>query len=433
MSDTLPTPKKVADTANGVSALFSGGVTDEFTVSEDELSSLARNSSALPNTTVTIINNHKTKTPLWAWACLVLSVCAMSSGGLFFALQENATPPLLKAAWRLSLTALLQVPGFLWDARSLSLARNFWTRLRTEWRAFLGIGISLGAQFGSWGWSIAHTSMSHSLVLVWSTPIVLVLIMSLRAACGWAKPPAWGEIGGALLGFSGVAVMLGGATKGDDGGGGTGPSPTILGDIAALIGGSIIIIYLEGGARLRQWVPTFIFALPVTVIAAFVLIVSSLLLEETSFGGVGPTSVFGFLGSSHRAGLAFAAAAVSGILGHTAANAAVKYIPPLALTVAALWEPILGSLLGYAVGLEGKPTPLTLVSAIMILAAGLLVTLSSAKPTTGNDDHVNPVAKNTDTITISAPVPFETVSAVIEVEAEAVKALKGTKVAGVNL
>jgi drug/metabolite transporter (DMT)-like permease len=409
LSDTTPlhaasvisaiAPNKVA--ANGVPALFSG-VTDEFSVGEDELSSLARN----PTLTNIPVPMNNTKTPLWAWACLILSVCAMSSGGLFFALQDNATPPLLKAAWRLSLTAVLQVPGFMWDARALS--SNFWMRLRTEWLAYLGIGAALGAHFGSWGWSINHTSMSHSLVLVWSTPIVLVLIMSLRAACGWTKPPAWGEIGGAVLGFSGVAVMLG-ATKGDSSSGGTGPSPTIIGDVAALIGGSIIIIYLEGGARLRQWVPTFIFALPVTAIAAIVLIFSSLVIEDTSFGGIGPTSIFGFLGSAHRAGLAIAAAAVSGILGHTAANAAVKYIPPLALTVAALWEPILGSLLGYAAGLEGKPSPLTLVSAIMILAAGLLVTMSAR------------------------PTEIKT-AAVIEIEAEAIEIeAKVTKLPGVNL
>ena len=320
---------------------------------------------------------RSTTTPLWAWAALALSVAAMSTGGLWFALQDDETPPLLKAAWRLGLTALLQIPGFAWAARPNGpLPDNFWVRIKMEWLPFLGIGIALGSHFGLWGWSVAHTSMTHSLVLVWSTPIVLVVIIALRAACrcGAAKPPTLGEVAGAFLGFAGVAVMLSASRTG--GSTGSGPPPTLLGDVAAFAGGAVIIIYLEGGARLRQWVPTFIFALPVTCVAASMLAVWSIGLEGATVGGFGPKSLLGFAGSPRRAGLALAAASVSGILGHTAANAAVKHIPLLALTVAALWEPILGSLLGYAVGLEGPPGALTLLSAIMILAAGLLVSLS---------------------------------------------------------
>ena len=57
----------------------------------------------------------------------------------------------------------------------------------------------------------------------------------------------------------------------------------------------------------------------------------------------------------------------------TAANGAVKHISPLILTVCALWEPVLGSLLGYVLGLQGAPSPLTALAATALLAGGLLV------------------------------------------------------------
>lgn len=317
--------------------------------------------------------------PAWAYAALLVSILAMSSGGLWFALQDDATPPLLKAAWRLGLTAVLQAPGFLYTAArggegGGALPRAFWARLAREAPAIVCIGLALGAHFGAWGWSVANTSFTHSLVLVWSTPLVLVALLGARAAVGAGPPPTRGEAAGAALGFTGVMVLLFAAR---DVARGSGPPVTLAGDAAAFAGGAVIIAYLEGGARLRQWVPTFVFALPVTAVASLALGGLSLALEGAVAAGTGPAALFGFAGSPRRAALALAAAAVSGILGHTAMNAAVKFVSPLVLAVAALWEPLLGSLLGYAVGLEGAPGPETAGAAVALLAGGFLVSISA--------------------------------------------------------
>ena len=48
--------------------------------------------------------------PLWAWAVLAVAVVAMSSGGVWFALQGD-TPPMMRAGWRLLLTSMLQLPA----------------------------------------------------------------------------------------------------------------------------------------------------------------------------------------------------------------------------------------------------------------------------------------------------------------------------------
>lgn len=312
------------------------------------------------------------RTPAWAYILLLVSILAMSSGGIWFALLDEATPPLLKAAWRLLLTAVLQAPGFAVQSRSVDAV--FWDRLRGETFEVCLIGLSLGAHFGAWGYSVAHTSLTHSLVLVWSTPLVLVALLFARSFIGRGPAPTRREILGALVGFGGVAVML--AAAGSVAAGeskGAGQAVTLAGDVAALFGGSVIIYYLEGGARLRQWVPVFIFAFPVNIVASAVLFVTSVLFEGASVVGTGASSVFGFWGDGRRFGIVLCAAAVSGVLGHTAMNASVKHLSPLILSVAALWEPVLGSLLGYALNLNGAPSALTALAAVALLAGGLLV------------------------------------------------------------
>jgi drug/metabolite transporter (DMT)-like permease len=56
--------------------------------------------------------------------------------------------------------------------------------------------------FGTWVWSLQHTSLAHSLLLVSTTPIILVaysLIMRL--------PISAGEVAGALLAVAGKAQL----------------------------------------------------------------------------------------------------------------------------------------------------------------------------------------------------------------------------------
>ena len=344
--------------------------------------------------------------PLWAYAALVVAVLAMSSGGLWFALMPES-PPLMKACWRLLLTALMQAPGAALQGRSLPA--GFWPRYRAALPQLLLIGLSLGTHFGAWGWSVAHTSLAHSLLLVWSTPLLMVALMAARAALHgqglWVAleepaeepagagaaaaaaapaapkgapplPPTLREGAGAVAGFAGVALLLAGAESPQGGE----VAVSLAGDAAAVLGAAAIIPYLEGGASLRAWMPLFVYALPVTLSAAGWLCLASLALEGalgTTLAGTGPASLLGFLGSPRRAGLSLGAALVSGILGHTLANLALKHLSPLLIGVSCLWEPVLGSILGYLVGVQGQPSAMTAVAAPLILLGGALVTLGA--------------------------------------------------------
>ncbi|KAF0692751.1 Aste57867_16210 [Aphanomyces stellatus] len=399
--------------------------------------------------------------PLWAYAVLAVAVLAMSTGGIWFALLGDATPPLMQACWRLTLTSVLQVAGFVYEVRSdPSLDAAFWTRFHHTWGLLITVGLALGVHFGSWGWSIAHTSLLDSLLLVSSVPLLLVILMVARwcfrrhvphastttsdkalsdnngivvphtphdtpqapyachadlspASAGHdasllpslesahitsdddddgttaappprlvhilccprqALGPTWMEAVGAVLAFAGVLVLVV-ITPPSDVSTHTTP-PTVAGNLAALLGAAAVIVYLEGGAACRKWMPLFVYALPVTATAAIGLAVASLATESsTTVTGLGPAALFGFFGDGRRFGLAFGAALVSGIAGHTLANLAVKYVSPLVVGVAVLWEPLLGSVVGFFVGVQGPPDAMALVATPLLLGGALLVTL----------------------------------------------------------
>ncbi|RHY13335.1 hypothetical protein DYB36_005516 [Aphanomyces astaci] len=365
---------------------------------------------------------------MWAYAILVVAVVCMSSGGVWFALLTEP-PPLMQACWRLLLTVALQAMGFAheWLTNPILQDPAFWARLRRNGGLVVTIGLALGVHFGAWGWSVAHTSLLDSLLLVCSTPLLLVVILSLRwlyrrvvggtpvvprpphAVCesqslllttsatshdvdpSWfrtvicpfpALAPTALEVVGAVVGFSGVVLLLTTASSDQH----DVHPVTLAGNAAALLGALAILVYLEGGSSCRKWMPLFAYALPVTAIAAFELAIASLVLEpSTTLLGVGPTALFGFLGDDRRFGVAFGAAAVSGMLGHTCANLAVKYVSPLLISVAVLWEPLLGGCIGYLVGVQAPPDVTAVVAAPLLLGGAFLVTLGARQ--TG-PDHV---------------------------------------------
>ena len=341
---------------------------------------------------------------LWPYFALLTAVFAMSSGGLWFSILPES-PPLMKAFWRLFFTSLLQGVGFYRSVRiDPSLTPEFWEKVWGSAGRLVYIGLSLGMHFGAWGWSVDHTSLAHSLLLVWTTPLLMVLLAYARYLLDpWiVRPPEEGgaveaasrspflpptllEISGTAAGFLGVAVLMVSVSAGS----GQERGVTLAGDAAALLGAAAIIPYLEGGSQLRKWMPLFVYALPVTLGAALWLGAASLALESEALNasaaaastpwGFGPGALLGFLGSPKRFGVTLGAAAVSGILGHTLVNLALGHLSPLLISVSCLWEPLLGSILGWAVGVQGVPGTATAIAAPLLLLGGVLVSLGERK------------------------------------------------------
>lgn len=361
-----------------------------------------------------------------AWLALAVAVVACSSGGIWFSLLSS-TPPILKASWRLVLTGLLQLPPFL--AQYRSLARGDAARL-SSWRGrvplMLLTGVFLAVHFGSWSVSINLTSLSHSLLFVSTTPFLITCTLlarwavaraldscggggggpqqqmspaaadggggvsalsdaasspSCRGACSLrdvfpasSLPPTALEIVGVLLGIGASAGLAFSVADEDAASGAIGVAPSLGGDAVATIGAATMGLYLAVGSRLRRDMPLFLYAFPVTAAAGVASAVASLAFEPgvSLFGPVSsPSSYFGFLGGGPIFGVAFGAAAVSGILGHTMANFALGRISSLVVSVCLLLEPVIGSILGAAVGVQGVPGGGTIGFGVLLMLGAL--------------------------------------------------------------
>jgi drug/metabolite transporter (DMT)-like permease len=415
--------------------------------------------------------------PLWALGAMFIAVCAMGSGGIWFALLGD-TPPMLRVSWRLFVTALLQCPLFLrekyvgaklGDKPFEPLTPDFFAR----WRAHLGImivsGIFLAIHFCAWSWSINYTSLAHSLLFVSTSPLFMVAFAAIRHAASRlailygiislstssvdtttttttpsttstttnadavintdevhpntvsnvkvavdedvtdtinttstsslttaalvlyltrslsperSRPPTTLEVSGTVLSFIAAAILIVSASETNSNskssaGFADEPTVTVAGDLVALVGGFAVWIYIEVGGNLRSWMPLFHYAFPVTLTSSIASFLFSLVLEgpSLSFSGLGANTPLGFLGSWNRFQVVLGAAFFSGMLGHTIANLALSHLSPLLVSVSFLWEPLIGSFLGYLVGVQGVPGVATLVAGPLLLIGAFLCTI----------------------------------------------------------
>ena len=302
--------------------------------------------------------------PTFAWLILATSVLAVSSAGAVFQLIGDVNP-ILRASWRLQATALILLPPFIYqvvslrnnDAETLSRIKDKRVIL-----AIIGSSICLWIHFGSWVWSLDHTSLTHSLLFVTAHPLVIVAGLYFLG-----KQISTGQASGALLGFLGAGITLLGVTN--EGG------VTLIGDFAAFIGAIAIVGYLVAGRVLREWMPLFIYAFPVTLIASILLGLSSIAIEGTSLGGLpAVSSLFGWSDVLWLPAIAYLAIG-PGLIGHTGINGVLRWFPPLVISVAVLFEPLIGSLIGWFLGTTNVPGIYTWLGGIFLILGVIMVTL----------------------------------------------------------
>ena len=302
--------------------------------------------------------------PTFAWLRLATSVLAVSSAGAVFQLIGDVNP-ILRASWRLQATALILLPPFIYqvvnlrnnDAETLSRIKDKRVIL-----AIIGSSICLWIHFGSWVWSLDHTSLTHSLLFVTAHPLVIVAGLYFLG-----KQISARQASGALLGFLGAGITLLGVTN--EGG------VTLIGDFAAFIGAIAIVGYLVAGRVLREWMPLFIYAFPVTLIASILLGLSSIAIEGTSLGGLpAVSSLFGWSDILWLPAIAYLAIG-PGLIGHTGINGVLRWFPPLVISVAVLFEPLIGSLIGWFLGTTNVPGVYTWLGGIFLILGVIMVTL----------------------------------------------------------
>ena len=288
-----------------------------------------------------------------------VAVIAVSSAGIVLQ-QMSEVPPILRASWRMQGTALILLPGFLYQ-----LSRNSDFELnRNDAQLILASSLFLAVHFGSWVWSLDNTSLVHSLLFVNTHPLVVVAVMPFLG-----EVVRRGHIRGVALGFGGATISL--MDLGDGG------QVSLVGDFAAFVGAVTVVGYILVGRQLRskRGMPIFIYAFPVTLAAGIWLSFATVLFEGTSISSVEPSgSLFGWSDPIWIVWIAYLSLG-PGLCGHTGVNTVLRWISPIVVSIAMLMEPVLGAIIGWLWTDEvvlGLPTVL---GGLMMVAGAITVTL----------------------------------------------------------
>ena len=277
--------------------------------------------------------------PAHVWLVLGVAICGVSSAGAIFTHVDDI-PPLLRASWRLQLTALILAPLALWQFNSIDVETKSKLFEMSTGKIILASGAFLALHFGFWVTSLDYTSLTHSLLFVTAHPLVILIGMFL-----FVRKPNGMELIGGIAAFAGAAISMldAGDVQGDR-------SVTFFGDQLAFLGAVFVVGYIVCGRILREWMPLFIYAFPVTLLGGLLLLPASMLLEAdySQYGA------FGYIG--HETLVWFVLLAfIAGILGHTGLNYCLKYVSPLLISISVTLEPVLGSIIGWIFFSTGVP------------------------------------------------------------------------------
>ena len=298
--------------------------------------------------------------PLHAWLIMSVALFAVSSAGAVFEMIEDVGG-LSKAAWRLQATSLVLLPGFM-----VQFARAE-DSLKLQWKNSMHLltasGICLALHFGTWLMSLDRTTLTHSLLFVTAHPLVIIIGLWLLR-----KPATKIQSIGALVGFIGAAVVVGGGASE------TGVS--LYGDFLAFLGAVTVVGYLAIGRMVRGWMPLFLYAFPVTLVSAITLTTWAIFAEGLSFNLDDMTGAFGWISVTWILYVGYLALG-PGLLGHTGINAVLRWIPPLTISMMLIMEPVIGSIIGWIVGVDSIPQIWTLIGGILMVSGLALVTFDS--------------------------------------------------------
>ena len=296
-------------------------------------------------------------TPPLVWGLLAAGVVGVSSAGAILS-HVDSIPPLMRASWRLQITVLMLLPFAIWQYRQMEVSQK---KKLTEKKTVLilaGSGIALAAHFGAWVTSLDHTSLAHSLLFVTSHPIIIVIGTAI-----FVRKPHSLETAGALVGLVGAGITLLDAKDSGD--------VTLWGDFLAFAGAITVVGYIVAGRILREWMPVFVYAVPVTLLGAILLIPFSILMGES-------TSAIGWI-ESDLLGWFILLAFLAGIVGHTGLNACLRWLRPLTVSFAVTLEPIIGAFIGWFFFDEDIPQKWTWLGGFILIFGIMLVIKGGAE------------------------------------------------------
>jgi drug/metabolite transporter (DMT)-like permease len=244
----------------------------------------------------------------------------------------------------MSIASALLLP-FAWGD-----ARRSWPLLGARQRMLLlAAGVALALHFATWIASLSHTSVAASVLLVNTAPL-FAIVMS-RVFLG-ERPPVAVQVAIPIAMAGAALIALGERAS----------SPaSLFGNLLAVAGAVTLATYQVIGRGLRAALPLNAYMLAVWG-TAVVTLAALMVVFGTRFGNY-----------PLRTWLAFAALAVVPTLGgHGLANRALRSLPAPTVGLFLLGEPVIASLLAFAIFGE-TPGPTTLAGGAVVLAALALV------------------------------------------------------------
>jgi drug/metabolite transporter (DMT)-like permease len=275
---------------------------------------------------------------------LPIGIIAISTASIFIKLCD--APVLIIASYRLMLASLILSPFAYYKKPWKGWERN-------EVGCFFLSGLFLSLHFAFWIASLKYTSVASSVVLVTTHPIFVGigswLFLKEQIGMNLILGIVLSVLGSGLISYGDMSFS----------------KEALTGNGLALLGAIAASGYLLIGRKVRKDQGLFSYIFPVYSTAGLILILLSLIFQESFFGYSSSTYLYLFL-----------LALVPQLIGHTTFNWALKYLPASMVAITILGEPIGSTILAYFILGEGLTT-WKVIGGISILV-GILIALGKA-------------------------------------------------------
>ncbi len=275
---------------------------------------------------------------------LSLGIIAVSTASIFIKLSD--APTLIIATYRMALASLILLP--------FASYRKIWSGWRmSDLGWFVLSGLFLSLHFAFWIASLKYTSVASSVVLVTTHPIFVGmgawLFLRERLGLNLLLGILLSVLGSGLIGYGDMALS----------------KDALIGDGLALLGAVTASGYFLVGRKMRRSQDLLSYIFPVYSTAGLLLIIFSIFFQKPFFGYSPSTYLFLFL-----------LALIPQLIGHTAFNWALKYLPASMVAITILGEPIGSTILAYFILGEGLTTWKVLGGISIFI--GILIALKKA-------------------------------------------------------
>lgn len=248
---------------------------------------------------------------------------------------------------------------------SLVLGKSLNLRfMKSKMRDLFILGCFLGLHFMFFTFAVKDTTILNATVLVSTVPVFSVVISSLI----FKVTPSRFALVGLTVSFLGMCLIAYGETV-TQVGSSTSVSPTLRGDLEAVLAALVEAFYLNYGKRIRTQVGILTLMLPIYASAAVVIGILSIL-------AAGTVSVFPVLSEMIFPLLGLGALPTA--IAHTLYFSSLSNLKSFETATIAFLEPIGATILGISVFQE-VPLPIFAVGAVMVLA-GIFFVIKDKNP-----------------------------------------------------